>query len=317
MKIELSSLTSRAVRKQITGSNTGIRKIDPGNSTPQKNDQGGIIGWIVGSLGRFTGWLISAAFSAIKSLVSWSLTTLWGWVVQSAQFLWNFDWNKSDEDMMNDVKGSFDALGGVLGGALGNAIGWLACGVLPSVAIMAFNEPLGVYVLKNVGEEALREMAANLGNVVRASSNVAAKAAFTWSYIKVRERLIGRSGYLTDEEIAEKVKSKEWTQETADKNKLGRDAAKSERKPWSFAKKTEEFIEAIPNTFWRNFAEEMLEEAGEACIEAGYAVASSIDAYVAAQKIASEGLLGANQTVQITMNRSLTGTTPTTTQPAT
>jgi hypothetical protein len=56
--------------------------------------------------------------------------------------------------------------------------------------------------------------------------------------------------------------------------------------------------------FWRNFTEEALEEGSEACIEAGFAVAGGIDAWLAQQAMQRNSLLGSDRTVEITPDRS-------------
>jgi hypothetical protein len=73
---------------------------------------------------------------------------------------------------------------------------------------------------------------------------------------------------------------------------------------WTIAKAVEKKIEAIPNEFWRNFTEQMLEEGSEACIEAGFAVAGGIDAWLAQQAMQRNSLLGSDRTVEITPDRS-------------
>jgi len=51
----------------------------------------------------------------------------------------------------------------------------------------------------------------------------------------------------------------------------------------------------------------MLEEGSEACIEAGYAVAGGIDAWLAQQAMQQSSLLGSDRTVEITPDRSASG----------
>jgi hypothetical protein len=73
---------------------------------------------------------------------------------------------------------------------------------------------------------------------------------------------------------------------------------------WTMAKAVENRIEKIPDAFWRNFTEEMFEEGSEACIEAGFAVAGGIDAWLAQQAMQSDSVLGADRIVEITPDRS-------------
>ena len=73
---------------------------------------------------------------------------------------------------------------------------------------------------------------------------------------------------------------------------------------WTIAKAVEKKIESIPSAFWRNFTEQMLEEGSEACIEAGFAVASGIDAWLAQQAMQNVSVLGSDRTVEVTPDRS-------------
>jgi hypothetical protein len=73
---------------------------------------------------------------------------------------------------------------------------------------------------------------------------------------------------------------------------------------WTIAKAVEKKVESIPNIFWRNFTEQLLEEGSEACIEAGYALAGGIDAWLAQQARQNVSLLGSDRTVEIIPDRS-------------
>jgi hypothetical protein len=73
---------------------------------------------------------------------------------------------------------------------------------------------------------------------------------------------------------------------------------------WTIAKAVEKKIESIPNVFWRNLTQEALEEGSQACIEAGFAVAGGIDAWLAQQAMQRNSLLGSDRTVEITPDRS-------------
>ena len=66
----------------------------------------------------------------------------------------------------------------------------------------------------------------------------------------------------------------------------------------SFAQNVEDRLDKVKNPTARAFLEELLEEADEACIEAGYVVANSMDEYLAQNHI-----LGSQHTVQINPSR--------------
>lgn len=266
LKIQLAQLGSRLIRSaSIPG---GIRKIGSGN---QQQEEGGLISWVFNSLTKFVSALTGKIWQILVGGVRVSWTAIWGAIVSATQFIYNFNFNITEEEIEQQLQSSLIALAGTAGGTLGNAFGWLACGVLPGAAIFAFNEPLGLYVLENVGEEALDELAANLANLIQLSFSSAARAAAYYLFLKIRK------AYYGDKPIS--------------------------KKPWSIALAVEEKIESIDNLALRQFVEEFLEESGEACIEAGYAVAGSVDAWLAQQKMAQQSMLGTNRTVEIEFNR--------------
>ena len=281
--LEATKLGSRVIRYAAT--NGQIRKITPLSSS-KKNDKG-IISWIWNGLGSFLNSLLSKTFTLLVAGLQWSFTALWGLIVQATQFIYNFDWNIADEELDKNIASAFDNLATSLGGFTGSAVGYLACGALPGALIMTFNEPLGVHVLEAVGEEALDELASHLATVIRLTFMGFARSTMAYLYKNVRK--LWRE---SDDTMKAKLKAKGLKGDAIQK------AIDDRNKPWSFAKKVEQKIEAIPSKFWRNFAEEFVQEFGQACIEAGYVVAGTLDSYYAQQKTGH----GEDETVEIEFN---------------
>ncbi|MEH2170797.1 MAG: hypothetical protein V7K41_29930 [Nostoc sp.] len=284
ISLELSELTSRAVR-----SNVGQRVIK-GLESEEKKKDGGFLGKFFGGLVSLGGFLINA----IGGFFQFSWTTFWSWLVAAKQFIWNFNWNATDEQLEASIKAQWTALAGQLGGTLGNAFGYLACGILPGAVIAVFNEPLGAVVLAKVGEEFLEEFLENLGSLLNSALRLGTQILFTETYKNVR-KLIKSNSALVGKLFGKKVEKavKAW--------------GSKDSKPWSFASATEDFLD---KTFgeegaMREFAEEFLEEADEACTEAGYVVANAVDTYLSTQMIAKQSVppLGHTRYVEITPNR--------------
>lgn len=158
----IRELTSRQIRSQLTRNSTfpGFREI----TRSRDSDRGGNLSFFdrlktfAGGTVKVVGWIVGKVFGGIGL----TFTSLWGLVVQTTTFIYNFDWNISDQQIDARFASLKLMMAGYAGEIAGNAMGYLACGVLPSAAIMAFNEPLGYYLLKNVGEEALEEFSENL-----------------------------------------------------------------------------------------------------------------------------------------------------------
>ena len=279
----LRELASRKIRESSTGGNL-IRTWSASASTTTQS--GGFLENIINGALRFGNFLISG----VVSLISFSFTKLWSWIVSATQFIYNFDWNISDTAIDKQIEGLWDSFGGILGGAVGRAIGWIGCGLVPAATVFSFNQSLGTYLLKEVGEQALDEMLDAASEVINAGFRMGAQATFLWLYKDVRRALKDPSNPFG------KALRGVLGQKTVDNWGTG--------ESWTMAKVVEEKIESIPSAFWKNFTEEAFEEGTEACIEAGFAVAGGIDAYLAQQQMTNNAVLGSDRTVEITPDRS-------------
>jgi hypothetical protein len=283
----LRDLASRKIRESSTGGR--LIRTWSASATTTNQGSGGLLETIVNGALRFGNFLISG----VISLISFSFTKLWSWIVQATQFIYNFDWQISDRAIDVQIQGLWNSFGGILGGAVGRAIGWIGCGLVPAAAVLTFNQSLGTYLLKEVGEQAIDEMLDAASEVINAGFRMGTQATFLWLYKDVRRALKNPSNPFG----------------AALRSVLGDKAIDNwgAGESWSFAKAVEKKIESIPNEFWRNFAEEAFEEGSEACIEAGFAVAGGIDAYLAEQQMTNNSVLGSDRAVEITPDRSAPG----------
>lgn len=240
--------------------------------------------------GNLRGFLIGAALAQIPSLV-FSLTSLWTMFTSTALELYYFDWNIPDDQIDQAAKTRWSAYGGILGGTAGNALGFFACGIVPATSLFALDERLASYVLREVSEEAFEELTFELAYVLRLSFRNLTRQTAGWLYkgarrwLKDPENPIG--GLLFGENAANVRKT--WGEANAPS--------------WSFAQAVETKIEKIPSQFWQNFTEELIESAIDACIEAGYVVANSVEGYYAQQKLAQALAQEAQRVVEVTPNR--------------
>jgi hypothetical protein len=280
----LRELASRKIRSSSTGGNL-IRTWSASASTTTSGN-GGILETIINGALRFGNFLISG----VVNLISFSFTKLWSWIVSGVQFIYNFDGNISDTAIDKQIEGLWNSFGGILGGAAGRAIGWIGCGLVPAAAVFSFNQSMGAYLLKEVGEQAIDEILDAASEVINAGFRLGAQATFLWLYKDVRRALKDPSnpfGAALRSFMGDKKIDNWGTGES-----------------WTIAKAVEKKIESIPNVFWRNLTQEALEEGSQACIEAGFAVAGGIDAWLAQQAMQRNSLLGSDRTVEITPDRS-------------
>lgn len=318
LSLSISNLVSRTARSISTGGNI-VRNFKPSNHGLKTSSNGGILGSIIDVAKRFVGWILSTLWSFISKFISWSLSAIWGLFCRAVSFIWRFQWNQSDAQMQSSLTNAWNAFGSTLGGAVGNTLGSLI--VLGGGAtLFLFNEAMAVYVLREVGEEALEELAQQAANVTNALVPIISNWVFTNCYIKARN-LIGANpdaAFQSDAQIDalynSEVQSGRMTQQQANdlktKAKQTRNALKGERKPFSFANQWEEYVEQVQqnNPFWGNFLEECFEETFEAIQERGYVAAQAVDSYITEHKMGQQvanGHTASPITVELTLNRSL------------
>lgn len=280
ISLAIKDFTSRQIRRsEIVG---GLRKIKSTVALKRKDDS------LLGVAIRFGSSLLGNLGNLFKGVISWTFTALWSLIVAATSFVLNFDWNLSDRELDDRIKGSFNSLAGLLGGTLGTALGYITCGVLPGIGIFIFNEPLGLFVLQEVGEEFAEELAEKLSGLIRATFSSFRSASFFFLYKNVRN--LWREG---DEKLKQRLLKSGLKKEDIEK------AINQRNQPWVLSQKIEKRIESIKSPFWKAFTEEFFDEYGEACIEAGYVVARSIDEYIAKSKLASGAIQGDTQTIEV------------------
>lgn len=290
--ILISSLGSRLVRTEVTGAATGVRSI-----TQKPPNQGGFLDWLKGVLGAFVnfgGWIIGGILGGL----SFSFTTVWSLIVSAGLQLYAFNWNTTDAQLDQYIASMRNIIASQLGETFGNVFGYLVCGVVPAATIFAFNEALGLYLLKEVGEEAFDEFMGNLRALIQFQARLTAQEYLIGAYKNIRRAI---KFYLKDPTS---------TQSRFFSTLLGTDVSKAvnywgspNAKPWSFRRAVEETIESIKDPWWENFWEEFHEEAIDACIEAGYVIAGGLDSWVLQQKIAKDKVFGEEKTIELIPNR--------------
>ncbi|PIG90817.1 hypothetical protein [Gloeocapsopsis sp. IPPAS B-1203] len=272
--IRLADLASRTERQYATGAE-GIRRFaNSGMVSRQGRDGGDATFW--DGLARFGASLFAALTWQPPWASMFSLTNLWSKAVATYQFLFNFNWNATDDQLDQQIKQAELAVAAAEGGARGAFVGYLVCGVAPTAAIAVFNEPLALYVLKNLGEEAAEEMAARIGALIQLQIRKTAITAFI--NIFKNNRALIRSAALGFTKLLQ-IAGVPIDDEAINKANEQRD------QPWSIATAMEDTIDRIEDPAQRIRVEEFWEEFGEACIEAGYIVAGSTDSWIAQQRV--------------------------------
>lgn len=281
------ALESRTIRKAIVSTGVRVIKAQDIQQSTQQDNNSNILSVFFDWGKRLVGFIVSNLASAIQ----WTATAIWGTIVSTAQYIWHFNWNISDQELDQQVRGTWNQVASQAGGVVGQFLGWVACGVIPGAVVLSFNEIAGAAILKQVGEEMLEEVAASVANLIRVVFRSTATTLFAYTFKNVRKLIRNNStlfGRVFGAQAERAIQA--W--------------GTSNSKPWSFAKATEQAIESIPNEALRNFTEEALEEFFESCVEAGYVVANAIDSLIAARKFEAD-ILGKQRIVEITPNRDI------------
>lgn len=283
LTLNKSDLAGYLVRKATQ--DAGGRIIDGAlGIVTKKDEQGNILSTLFDWTKKAAGFLWSAVVVGAKALwglLGFSWTALWGGLVSLTHFLYNFDFGASDKTIDEQMKSMWDAYRGRLGGGLGQSLGWFVCGIIPGASLFVFNPVAGARVLAEVGQEAWDELKSTLGQLATLGLQNLARSIFAMGYKNLRK----------------------WLQKPGNPlyNLLPqglRDAWKS-GKSWSISSAVEKRIEALPPE-WKNFTEELFEEFGDACTEAGFVVAGALDRWGAEKKA---GPLGAEVVIEVQPNR--------------
>lgn len=272
---------------------TLLRQIQKGTRIAQKaNETNGpnVIGFLAETGGLIVNG-IGAVLGALFRGGGFALSRIWAWTVQATQFVWNFNWNQTEQQADAEIRNRLLALSGYWGGVAGQTVGWLICGALPGAVVTQFNPVMGAYILKKVGEEAADEIASEIAVAIEYSVRSLISCAFVKAYQNVR-----RWFFSENNAIAQVILGDRYAETR--QNYLN-----NRSKSWSFAQAFEEMIESIPNPFVQEFVEEAVDEFADACIESGFVVAGAADEWLFEQKFAQTSILGSEEVIQIQPDR--------------
>lgn len=295
IQLVLAALRSRAVRNVIV--NQGVRRIATSatSSITTQGQQGTQSSNIWDSFGRFGGGILKNLQNVLSGNFKLNFTSIWSKISQTVLFVLNFDWNASDASLDAAIANGYTALAGSVGGAFGNALGYAICGGVPAAAMAVFNPALAVHVLDELGENAADEIASHMANVLQATWQQTQRVVFTNIFKNHRNLIRGAAvgvatimtglGILSPESVAK--------------------ANKERDKPWSFNQAIDETIESIQSPQLQALFENLYEEFLDACIEAGYVIAGSLDSYFAQSRVSNNAYFGSSTVVAVSPSRSV------------
>jgi uncharacterized protein YjbJ (UPF0337 family) len=273
----------------------------PGSGIVKKVVVGLVIGAaVVGIVGAGIAFFVGAsAFLLTLPLlvqlgVIISIAAVFTLIVVAVQTVYNFNFAISDEEIESQIKAKFDQYYGRVGEILGKMTGYLVCGALPGTLALCFNKTMAAAVFENLTEEAKDEIAGDIAAIARSVLQMLVQSLMLKGFKSAR-KWIKRPGTPLHDYIKKSMGAKnfeKWGKEKFDK-------------PFTIAGKVEEKIENIKDPKLKDFAENFLEGLTEGCVEAGYIVASTMDAHIAAQAMVAKrmGLSRTDSVVRIAFDR--------------
>lgn len=221
---------------------------------------------IAQGLGRTAiGYGLSWAFNQ----AAFSFTALWSWCIGAFQMIWNFNWNISDEGIEELQKSVDEASWEIAGETIGATLGWMAGGAIPGTLLKVINEPMAVYVRKNLKEEAKDELSAEFSGNLKTLRNLQTRKYFYEVFKNARNWLKTNPDHPISRMIRQRtgVDLEKWG---------GGDA-----QPFTFAGQMEKKIATIPDNNIQEAVREGMDAFADAFFEAGYVVANSVDSWYA------------------------------------
>lgn len=325
--IAAANLGSRIIRKNVIGGKLGRSLLEPANvgageSLPRRfakltkfqRDESPLDTFAQSPIGKFLNfavdnpltrwaWDISKAIGGWIGQTVWdfigaSLSGIWGIITNGIQNIWRFDWNAADLELLALCESRNEQIAAAWGSLAGQGIGWLAgiavgAGVSLVVPVIG-SAALARYIAGKTAEEALEELAPAFRNVfLLTSSNLITNATINL-YINYRkflknlphDALVGVFG----DDVANFI-TNVWGRGTQGGTKL------------SFsAYFIEEPVERIDNKLIKTFVENLLEEAWDSFVEAGFVVASQLDTAYSQQKLNNQNQLGTQRTCEVVLD---------------
>jgi uncharacterized protein YqgC (DUF456 family) len=307
LTVRKTSFLSRIIRKNLANGETGkniLKKILPSDVKPQivrvikdigklapRKQADGVLSFLFDSVSKFVGFVASKAWK----FLSFSATSIFSWVFNTIERLKSFNWNASDAELQKLIDGSKNSLAAVWGSFIGQGIGWLsgiALGYGVSLVVPVIGgAALARLIAAKTAEEAIDELLPSLYGAIGTTINVAISNLAISAYINFRSLL---------------KKAPRGLLEAV----YGKDGADFIQKIWgneggpnmSFNQIVEDAVESISDKTLKIFIENLLEEAWDSFIEAGFVVASELDNAYSQAKQASTRALGTERSVELTLN---------------
>lgn len=266
MGLRSLTLKSRGVRRRIAPNG---RKISTSSPMIKTGSGGGFLGKVMGLFSKLTGFL-GQVFSKLGEIVMKGIGSALIWIKDTLEEIANFDFNKTDEELRDEIKSRNEALMGTFGGLAGRGLGSVVAvtiGVGTSLVVPIIGgRALATSLFESVSGEMLQEFweetqsaLGTIGETIKA--NTVAKL-YMHGRQAIKRMPFDALSNLVGDEGAVFIK-RSWG------------AAGSPS--WTLVGWRDQKIEEIKKDGWRNFWEEFIDEGWDAFSEGLCLVSAELD----------------------------------------
>jgi len=247
---------------------------------------------VAGTLGALKYFGSIALTSLLQLGFMKSISQVWSGVVQTVQIAYSYNINATDKEIEASITANINALKVQFLGSMAYSLSWLVCGGLPGALTHAINPGIASQLLgykdpqtkKWVGgtltDEGRQEVLSRMTMISYGCYRSTIFATMSRAFKSAR-RWLKRPGHPFHDMIKAQMGEENF-------RKWG-----DESMPlWSFASHVENRIESIKDPQKRAEAEAIVENMMEGCLEGSTAFVNSLDAALAANRMAQEAMLG-------------------------
>ena len=262
LTIDRNRFPSHAVRQRITG-NTGVRQIQ---SFDTLISTGG--GFFRNLLESFKGFIVNAG-KLIGNMLKFSATQIVEWFREAVEFIWEFNWDISDEQINQQIKQQWYSFETRVFGILGRSFGSLLSVGIGSAVAFYFNPLLAKLLIAQISDDLFLELLGQLSGLIQQALRGVAVSGFLMAYKSARQLIKKAYKNPRVKALALKMGIKPGAIESwGDK----------EVKDWSFSTQKNDLIESIGNDQLKNNINEFLEEATDGFWDTAVSMANIWDA---------------------------------------
>lgn len=275
LKLVKGLLTSRGIREKVGNIKGKIRYLDVKHPIVRQGESKNLLD------------RIGDGFNALKGFVSgngwWArlfqngASAIFNWLKTSAIKLATFDFNQSDKQLLEIIKGEANRLASALGTVAGQLIGWtvsIAVGYGVSLVVPVIGgAALARTVTQLAKAEAISDISSGIGAALLQTIGAVGTTALVGGYFLARRAL---------------NRGKEWESSGA---------------VYSLSAGVEYLLNKIPFSFVRTFLESALDSATDSFWEGGTIIAYELDNAYEQAKRAQENTRGKKRTVKITPDK--------------